>query len=45
MREGAWKEGGYTCKRATGEILMVMELSCILTVVVDMQTYTFDKIP
>lgn len=44
MKEEAWKEDGYACNRTTGEILMVMELSCIFSVAVDSQNYPYGKI-
>lgn len=41
--EGEWGGGGYASKRTTGGILVVMELFCILTVVVDTRTPTCDE--
>lgn len=42
--KGLWEESGYGCQRAKQEILVVMELFCILTMVLDTQTYTSDKL-
>lgn len=43
-REGGQKESEYNYKRITQGIFTVMEWSCLLTMVVNTQIYTHDKI-